>query len=119
MLFRSHEVSIRGILFSNSAPSDFGALLKGCLESVFGNHYRRAAADSVLPPAGGAEEVPDGAQEQRGESGEVPGGAEEAAQEEPGQQEPGQVRGEGDAGKFPMETHYEAPSTQALISTHT
>lgn len=50
-----------------------------------------APADFVLPPSGGAEEVPDGAQEQRGESGEMPGGAEEAAQEEPEQQAPLQV----------------------------
>lgn len=49
--------------------------------------------------AGCPQEVPGGAQEQRGESGEVPGRAEEAAQEEPGQQEPVQVRGEGDAGE--------------------
>lgn len=47
-----------------------------------------APADCVLPPSGGAEEVPDGAQEQRGEFGEVPGRAEETAQEEPGQQAP-------------------------------
>lgn len=33
----------------------------------------------VLPPSGCSEEVPDGAQEQRGEFGEVPGRAEEAA----------------------------------------
>lgn len=49
--------------------------------------------------AGCPQKVPGGAQEQRGESGEVPGGAEEAAQEEPGQQEPVQVRRKGDAGE--------------------
>lgn len=52
-----------------------------------------------LSHAGCPQEVPGGAQEQRGESGEVPGRAEEAAQEEPGQQEPVQVRREGDAGE--------------------
>lgn len=53
----------------------------------------------VLPPSGRSEEVPDGAQEQRGEFGEVPGRAEEAASKEPGQQTPIQVRGQGDAGQ--------------------
>jgi len=60
---------------------------------------RVAAADSVLSPTGGAEEVPDGAQEQRGESGEVPSGAQEAAQEEPGQQAPLKVWRQGNAGQ--------------------
>ena len=53
----------------------------------------------LSPRVGCPEEIPDGAQEQRGESGEVPGRAEEAAQEEPGQQEPLQVWREGDAGE--------------------
>lgn len=56
-------------------------------------------AEFVVPPSGGPEEVPDGAQEQRGESGEMPGRAEEAAQEEPGQQALVQVRRQGDAGQ--------------------
>lgn len=56
-------------------------------------------ADCVLPPSGRAEEVPDGAQEQRGEFGEVPGGAEKTAQKEPGQQAPFQVWRQGDAGQ--------------------
>lgn len=51
------------------------------------------------PHVGRLEEIPGGTQEQRGESGEVPGRTEEAAQEEPGQQEPLQVRGEGDTGE--------------------
>lgn len=55
-------------------------------------------ADFVLPPSGCAEEVPDGAQEQRGEFGEVPGRAEETAPEEPGQQAPLQIWRQGDAG---------------------
>lgn len=54
---------------------------------------------SLSPPSGCPQEIPSGAQEQRGESGEVSGRAEEAAQEEPGQQEPVQVRREGDAGE--------------------
>lgn len=58
-----------------------------------------APADFVLPPSGCAEEVPDGAQEQRGEFGEVSGGAEETAPEEPGQQAPLQIRRQGDAGQ--------------------
>lgn len=55
-------------------------------------------ADSVLPPSGCSEEVPDGAQEQRGKFGEVPGRAEETAPEEPGQQAPLQIWRQGDAG---------------------
>lgn len=63
-------------------------------------HLRRCApADFVLPPSGCAEEVPDGAQEQRGEFGEVSGGAEETAPEEPGQQAPLQIWRQGDAGQ--------------------
>ncbi len=58
-----------------------------------------APADFVLPPSGCAEEVPDGAQEQRGEFGEMPGRAEETAQEEPGQQASLQIRRQGDAGR--------------------
>lgn len=52
-----------------------------------------------LPPPGCTEEVPDGAQEQRGEFGEVPGRAKETAPEEPGQQAPVQIWGQGDAGQ--------------------
>lgn len=59
----------------------------------------RAPADFVLPPSGCAEEVPDGAQEQRREFGEVPGRAEETAPEEPGQQAPLQIWRQGDAGQ--------------------
>lgn len=60
----------------------------------------------LLTHVGRPEEIPDGTQEQRGESGEVPGRTEEAAQEEPGQQEPLQVRREGDAGEhFPTKPH--------------
>lgn len=51
-----------------------------------------ALADSALPPTGCLKEVPNGAQEQRGELGEVPSRAEEVAAEEPGQQAPVQVR---------------------------
>lgn len=58
-----------------------------------------APADFVLPPPGCTEEVPDGAQEQRGEFGEVPGRAKETAPEEPGQQAPVQIWGQGDAGQ--------------------
>lgn len=58
-----------------------------------------ALADFVLPPSGCAEEVPDGAQEQRGEFGEVPGRAEETAPEESGQQAPLKIRRQGDAGR--------------------
>lgn len=50
-------------------------------------------------PPGCTEEVPDGAQEQRGEFGEVPGRAKETAPEEPGQQAPVQIWGQGDAGQ--------------------
>lgn len=49
--------------------------------------------------AGSSEEIPDGTQKQRRESGEVPGRAEEAAQEESRQQEPLQIRRQGDAGE--------------------
>lgn len=59
----------------------------------------KTLSGSVLPPSGCSEEVPDGAQEQRGESGEVPGRAEEAASEEPGQQTPIQIWRQGDAGQ--------------------
>ena len=45
------------------------------------------------------EEVPDGAEEQGRRAGQVPGRAEEAAQEEPGQQEPAEVLGQGAAGR--------------------
>lgn len=63
-----------------------------------------APADSELPPTGCLKEVPNGAQEQRGEFGEVPGRAEEVAAEEPGQQAPVQVRRQGDEGEFPHAT---------------
>lgn len=53
----------------------------------------------VLPPTGCSEEVPDGAQEQRGEFGEVPGRAEEAPSKEPGQQTPVQIWRQRDAGQ--------------------
>lgn len=55
-----------------------------------------------LLDTGCLEEVPGGTQEQRGESGEMPRWAKEAAQEEPGQQEPVQVWREGDAGEPPL-----------------
>lgn len=54
----------------------------------------------LLPDVGRLEEIPDGTQEQRRESGEVPGRTEEAAQEEPSQQEPLEVRRERDAGEL-------------------
>lgn len=64
-------------------------------------HYEHfpAFADFVLPSSGCTEKVPDGAQEQRGEFGEVPGRAEETAQEEPRQQTPLEVWRQGDAGQ--------------------
>lgn len=53
----------------------------------------------MLPSSGCTEKIPDGAQEQRGEFGEVPGRAEETAQEEPRQQTPLKVWRQGDAGQ--------------------
>lgn len=66
-------------------------------------------AEACVPPrsrpdarcvcvSGCAEEVPGGAEEQGRRAGQVPGRAEEAAQEEPGQQEPAEVLGQGAAG---------------------
>lgn len=58
------------------------------------------SSSAIAPFSGRSEEVSDGAQEQRRESGEVPGGAEEASAKEPGQQEPIQVQRQGDAGEL-------------------
>lgn len=49
--------------------------------------------------AGSSEEISDGTQKQRRESGEVPGRTKETAQEESGQQETLQIWRQGDAGE--------------------